>query len=45
MWCSMIDIYALEKIKRITRKWKLEQKELNEDQLNKMLEDIWKLVK
>jgi len=41
----MIDIYSLEKIKRITRKWELEQGNLTNDQLNKMLSDIRKLVK
>jgi len=41
----MIDIYALEKIKRITRKWELYEPDLTSDQLNKMLLDIRKLVK
>jgi len=41
----MIDIFALEKIKRITKEWHDERHELTHDDLHKMLEKIWKLVK
>ena len=45
MWSSMIDIYQLEKIKRITRKWEINKYELTHDDLHKMLSDIRELVK
>ncbi len=41
----MIDIYNLEKIRRITNKWYYNRYELTHDDLHKMLEQIRKLVK
>jgi len=40
-----MDIYAEETIKRIAKKWHNDRYELTHDDLHKMLEKIWKLVK
>lgn len=40
-----LDIYESEQIKKIAKKWHRERFELTHDDLHKMLNKIWKLVK